>query len=72
MIKDTREETKAKDIFNSIKNKVYELLNNPEKKEVTRDTDYNFSGVYMLYIDDFSDDKILPIYIGQTKDFQKR
>ena len=30
------------------------------------------SGIYMIYIDNFCDDKILPIYIGKTNNLQKR
>lgn len=35
-------------------------------------TKNNASGIYMIYIDNFSDDKILPIYIGKSNNLQKR
>ena len=30
------------------------------------------TGIYMLYIDDFSDNSIIPIYVGKTLDFKQR
>ena len=35
-------------------------------------TKNNASGIYMIYINNFSDDKILPIYIGKSNNLQKR
>ncbi|MFA9424477.1 MAG: GIY-YIG nuclease family protein, partial [Sedimentibacter sp.] len=40
--------------------------------EITNQTDYKNAGIYMIYIDNFSDEKIIPFYIGQTKNFQRR
>lgn len=50
-------------ILKIIKNSTQVSINsNPTKK----------SGIYLLYVDNFDDDKILPIYIGQTVDFKAR
>ena len=56
--------------INSLKEKVFDLIK--DKNEVTSKTDYKKGGVYLLYINDFDNEKILPIYIGQTDDFQTR
>lgn len=42
------------------------------KGEITPFTEYKFGGIYMLYIDNFEDKHIIPIYIGKTNHFQKR
>ena len=57
-------------MFQTVKRKVQ--LNIVEKFEIAKNTSFNRSGIYMLYINDFSDDKIIPFYIGQTTDLQKR
>ena len=41
-------------------------------EELTPYTKYNFSGIYMIFIDNFEDKNIIPIYIGETKNFQHR
>ena len=41
-------------------------------EELTPFTKCNFSGIYMIFIDNFKDEKIIPIYIGETKHFQQR
>ncbi len=58
-------------MFDEIKEKVKRLIE-ANKGEVTAHTNYRNGGLYMIYIDDFSDDKIIPFYIGQTNDFQER
>jgi|GEM_PF-3486625 len=41
--------------------------------EVTENTKFKkTSGIYMLYVNKFDDDRIVPIYVGQTVDIQKR
>lgn len=58
--------------FNFIKNKVNQLIQDNLYREVTPETKHNYSGIYMIYIDNFASDKIVPIYIGQAKEIQKR
>ena len=58
--------------FNSIKEKVLNLIDTNKGNEVTRKTNNSGAGIYMLYVDDFSDNKIIPFYIGETNDFQTR
>ncbi|MGP1906806.1 hypothetical protein ACTSEZ_01455 [Metabacillus sp. JX24] len=41
-------------------------------REVTLSTKHNISGIYMIYIDNFTSEKIVPIYVGQAKDIQRR
>lgn len=53
-----------------LKEKVKNVIK--ECKEITNKTQYNTSGIYMIYINNFEDNKVLPIYIGQTEDFQRR
>lgn len=40
--------------------------------EITKHTNYKNAGIYMTYIDNFDDDNIIPIYIGKSKDLQRR
>ena len=60
------------DVFISIKEKVQNLININKSNEVTNKTNYTASGIYMLYVDNFSDDSIIPFYIGETGNFQER
>ena len=53
----------------TIKNKILDF---PFLEEVNEDSTINECGIYMLYIDFFGDNSILPIYIGKSKDVQKR
>lgn len=56
-------ESKKTEIKNLIKTKM----------KVSRKTNFKKqAGIYLLYIDDFSDEKIIPIYIGKTLDLQKK
>ena len=57
--------------FLEIKNRVIELIHD-ESRLVSFTPKFRTSGIYMLYVDCCYDDNILPIYIGQTKDFTKR
>ena len=62
-------------MFNEVKNKVKKLIENSKDKEVTNSSNINNDkiGIYMIYIDNFDDEKIIPIYIGQTeRPFVKR
>lgn len=58
--------------FENIKEKVKAIFSSEKYKEVNRLTNYKLSGVYMIYIDCDKDDLIMPIYIGQSKNVQKR
>lgn len=58
--------------FDEIKNHVLELVKRNRSNEITRKTNCHAAGIYMLYVDCFSDDRIIPFYIGQTHDFQER
>lgn len=60
----------AKSKFQSTKAEILDLIQH--SREVTKDTPRSTTGIYLLYVDDFSDDKVLPIYIGQTTDFKRR
>lgn len=58
--------------IDDIKSQVKHLIQENINREVTPDTKHKISGVYMIYINDFTNDYIVPIYIGQAKDIQKR
>jgi len=64
-------------MFKQIKNKVLTIIESDNKVEISNNTDNKNIGIYMIYIDNFEDDRIIPIYIGQTgsgknRDFQNR
>lgn len=58
-------------MFEEIKTRVKELILG-NKGEITSTTNFKSGGIYMIYVDDFTDEKIIPFYIGQTHDFQDR
>lgn len=58
--------------FEDIKTEVRAIFSSEKYQEITRSTNYKLSGVYMIYIDCNNDNLILPIYIGQSKNIQKR
>lgn len=58
--------------FDNIKYQVKQLIQENLNGEVTPGTKHTFSGIYMIYIDHFTSEKIVPIYIGQAKDIQRR
>lgn len=58
--------------FEEIKTECQQLINANKHRIVDRTTTKHDAGIYMIYVDSFNDDKIIPIYIGQTSDFQKR
>ncbi|MGJ7912621.1 excinuclease ABC subunit C [Neobacillus sp. LXY-1] len=58
--------------IDNIKYQVKQLIQDNLYREVTPETKHNISGIYMIYIDNFTSEKIVPIYIGQAKDIQRR
>ncbi|ADU32520.1 hypothetical protein [Evansella cellulosilytica] len=58
--------------IDNIKSQVRHLLQENLYREVTPETKHNISGIYMIYIDHFTSEEIVPIYIGQAKDIQRR
>lgn len=56
----------------SLKEEILALVRASNDLEVTRSTSNGAAGIYMIYVDDFSDELVIPIYIGQTKNFQRR
>ncbi|WP_394542160.1 excinuclease ABC subunit C [Priestia aryabhattai] len=58
--------------IDNIKYQVKQLIQENLYREVTPETNHTFSGIYMIYVDHFTSEKIVPIYIGQAKDIQKR
>lgn len=59
-------------MFKQIKNKVKKIIDSNNNIEVKYNTNNKDKGIYMLYIDNFDDDKIIPIYIGQTGSGENR
>lgn len=60
-------------MINILKNKIKRIIKENSYREITANTDFKSKGIYMIYIDNFEDDKTIPIYIGQTnRDFQTR
>lgn len=57
--------------FIEIKNAVLETIR-ASAEEVLPTTKIKKSGIYMIYVDCFDDEKVIPIYIGQSNDIQKR
>ena len=57
--------------FENIRERVIGLLHSG-LEEVNNKTKYKCGGIYMIYVDDFMDSKIIPCYIGKTSDFQRR
>lgn len=58
--------------IDEIKSVVKHLIEKNKHREITPETKYKGSGIYMIYIDNFDSDKIVPMYIGQSKDIQRR
>ncbi|MGW6384527.1 excinuclease ABC subunit C [Peribacillus butanolivorans] len=58
--------------IDNIKYQVKQLIQENLNREVTPETKHTFSGIYMIYIDHFTSEKIVPIYIGQATDIQRR
>ena len=55
--------------FDDIRRKVIDLTNN---ELVSKTKHSKVGGIYMLYVDCFKDDRIIPFYIGRTNSFSKR
>ncbi|MGK7378339.1 excinuclease ABC subunit C [Planococcus sp. 1R117A] len=51
---------------------VQQLIQMNSNIEVTADTKHKISGIYMIYINNFSSETVVPIYIGRSVDIQKR
>lgn len=58
--------------IDDVKAEVNQFIADNSYREVTTETKLNTSGIYMIYVDNFSNDKIVPIYIGQSKNIQTR
>ena len=56
--------------FKCLKETIINLIK--DKNEITSKTSFRTGGIYMIYIDSFCDDKIIPFYIGKTQNFQDR
>lgn len=64
-------------MIKELKKQIENIIKNNADKEITCETNNKDIGIYMIYINNFDDDKILPIYIGQTgcgknRNFQNR
>lgn len=58
--------------FERIKAEIKDLIQKHKDATIHDNPCNTKSGIYMIYADDFSDEKILPVYIGQTNDFRRR
>ena len=64
-------------MFEEIKNEIIKIVRSNNYIEINNHSNNKNIGIYMIYIDNFNDDKIIPIYIGQTgcgkdRNFQNR
>ena len=59
-------------MFEEILSKLKNYISNCNFEEINEVSNVTFGGIYLIYIDKFLSDKILPIYVGQTENFQKR
>ena len=66
------ENDNAQLVFDQTFRKVLSIIEQNKSSEVTVDSNTHTAGIYMLFVDHFEDDRIVPFYIGQTSDFQKR
>jgi hypothetical protein len=55
-----------------IKQNVKQLIEENAYREISPLTKFKGSGIYMIFIDHFTSNACVPIYIGQAKDIQKR
>lgn len=53
-------------MFEEIRDKVKKVIKDINIEEINNNTDNKNIGIYMIYINNFNDDKVIPIYIGQT------
>ena len=56
--------------FEDAKEEIIKLIK--DKNEITNRTDFKTGGIYLLYVDNFDSEKIIPAYIGKTHNFQER
>ena len=59
-------------VFEQIRSRIQHIIKQNKANEVTHNTNICKSGVYILFVDCFEDDTIIPFYIGQTGNFQER
>ncbi|MBQ9313666.1 MAG: hypothetical protein IJ220_01495 [Clostridia bacterium] len=59
-------------MFERIRNEILFLIHSTDVKEVNNHTNNEDIGIYMIYIDNFDDERIIPFYIGQTGSGDKR
>lgn len=55
--------------FKKLRSQIIELTNN---EQVSKSKHAKVGGIYMLYIDNFDDDYIIPFYVGRTNSFSRR
>ena len=58
-------------LFDELRQDVLNLISNSDTYISSR-TSCKDAGIYLLYVDNFDDEKIIPFYIGKTVNFQKR
>ena len=64
-------------MFEQLKNNIKKIIKDRNIEEIKNNTNNKNIGIYMIYIDNFDDNKVIPIYIGQTgygknRNFQNR
>lgn len=55
--------------FKKLKSRILELTSN---EQVTKSSHPKTGGIYLMYIDKFDDDFIIPFYVGRTSSFSRR
>ncbi len=58
--------------FEDTKNRIRNLIANNLYREVTSQSKFNVSGIYIMYVDQCESKDIIPIYIGKSNNIQKR
>ena len=58
-------------MISQIRYQVQQIIAQNKHREVRRDSDHRCAGVYMIYVDNFESETIIPFYIGQTRNFQE-
>ncbi|MDT8860992.1 hypothetical protein N0O92_12185 [Alkalihalobacillus sp. MEB130] len=58
--------------IDDIKSQVQNLIQENSHREVTSESKHNLSGIYMVYVDNFTSEMVVPFYIGKSKDIQRR
>lgn len=57
--------------FDELKNTIITLISNKEADINHYEANHD-AWIYLLYVDNFEDNRIIPFYIGQTTDFKRR